>query len=328
MSDPSPANSVPPSPLTGTTPEFVLWSLGASCSLRDDPSGQQPEWVERQLRALRACGTALVEGREFQGYCLEPSAGDPATVSRDPLGFSLAEVLAAYGDAEWLDDICGGCVARVAGGEPAIVPRGARPSAAGRAGSSASSDAPMVARWAGCFGWIEWSSAGESWHDQVSAAMDRRGVRSQIARHFLATLHPWYGLFAHSPLTDPQRDLLVELVAELQGGEPPVAMILSDFAAALRVSAERGVALSVAFGPVGELTSAYWTVLPHCPRCKAPRLMESRRCGECGQPGAPTAARRRFARGPRPYGSLLRMMNRTRLDELLTGYWRQRPTVQ
>ncbi|MFM8253501.1 MAG: hypothetical protein ACKOBW_18090 [Planctomycetota bacterium] len=305
-----------------TTPEFVLWSLGVRCALRDDANGEEPTWVERQLRSLRACGTAVAEGRLYEGYCWEHTASDPATVSEDPLGFSLAEVLAAYGEAEWLDEVCGGCAARVAGGELAIVPRGARTSAVGQAWRSGE-QRRVIARWAGCFGWIDWSSVVENWDQWVAKAIERRGLGVQIARHFTVTQHAWYGLFTQSALSVEQRELLAQIVDELRESSRAAGVILADFAAALGASAKSGLPLSVFFGPAGRLTAAHWTVLPHCGRCKVPRAVESRRCGECGQPGAPVPARRRYARGPRPYGAVSRMMSRERLDALLTGYWRQ-----
>jgi hypothetical protein len=302
------------------TPEFILWSLGVGCALRDDPRSEQPEWVERQLRSLRACGTALAEGRVYGGYCWEHSASDPATVSEDPLGFLLAEVLAAYGEAEWLDEVCGACAARVAGGEPAIVPRGMRPSAGGQAGGQ---QRRVTARWAGCFGWIDWSEVVSCWDEWVAQAIERRGLGSEIARHFTVTQHPWYGLFTKSPLSGEQRELMAQVVQELGESSPAAGLVLADFAAALEASSRWGLPLSVSFGPAGRLTATHWTVLPHCGRCKSQRMEGSQRCGECAHPGAPLPARRRYARGPRPYGSVSRMMSRERLNSLLFGYWRQ-----
>ena len=57
-------------PLKSSTPEFLRWTLAVACKLKDFAQWKNPDKVERHLRAVRVCETAIREGRVLDGICV------------------------------------------------------------------------------------------------------------------------------------------------------------------------------------------------------------------------------------------------------------------
>lgn len=87
------------------TPEFLCWAIERQCSLREMLPENQPDKVERHLRAARMTADALFEQRVVN---------DLATSSDGAMGFRVSEAIALYGGEEQLRATCSPCPANVA----------------------------------------------------------------------------------------------------------------------------------------------------------------------------------------------------------------------
>jgi hypothetical protein len=82
------------------TPEFLAWAIEYTCPIRGFQDGRDPERTERQLRAARAVSDARVEGRVYEGLCVDP-----------PNGFRIEEALNVYGGSATAERHCLACPA-------------------------------------------------------------------------------------------------------------------------------------------------------------------------------------------------------------------------
>ena len=344
------------------TPEFVLWTLARPCGLREPTEETDPERAIRRLHALQACGAALFERREFEGICIEAAATSRATCPGEPLGFRADEILEAYGGTGWVQSQCASCPANLRAlyvrTDGLIVSKTAF--IVGSGGEVRSETGPCVqGRWAGCVGLVDWShgerasllsddardvaatresvaafdDCNRAWFERVEKAAAGAGIEAELSRHFLVTRPRWYGLWASSPLSPVQLELLEVLLERLVADDLPglaprhdVAG-LDDLRAAIVVARRENVPLHVQYGPRGEVFERTWFVAAHCGRCRAAREPQSRRCGVCGQPGPAEPARRRQAKGTRPYGPLSRFLGADGARQFLDRYWRRNESV-
>jgi hypothetical protein len=80
------------------TPEFLVWAIEYRCPIRGFQDGSNPERTERHLRAARAYGDALREGRVFEGLCVDP-----------PQAFRIEDALEIYGGRQAVEQQCSPC---------------------------------------------------------------------------------------------------------------------------------------------------------------------------------------------------------------------------
>ena len=144
------------------TPEFLLWSLAERCPLRELIPVDEPDQVERHLRAAQCYSNALREGRIWEGIAVAP-----------PLGFRVADSLALYGGEQSLAAACDGC--------PANTARRLEP-----------------AGMAGCFGLLPLPENAALVHAAAAEALVMAGAERRTP--FPATTPAWYGLWMQSPL--------------------------------------------------------------------------------------------------------------------------------
>ena len=84
------------------TPEFLCWAIERQCPLREMLPENQPEKVERQLRAARYTAEAIAEGRV---------ENDLAVSADRKLAFRVSDSLAIFGGEAAVRECCGNCPA-------------------------------------------------------------------------------------------------------------------------------------------------------------------------------------------------------------------------
>jgi hypothetical protein len=264
------------------TPEFLVWALGYSCPVRGFQDGSDPERTERQLRAARAVGDARREGREFEGFCLDP-----------PNGFRIADALAIYGGLDAVEKACSICPANIR-----------------------NHDGPGAL--AGCFGQVIVYRL-DSFFEAVDVAVE---AMAGVDPLFPVTTPRWYGLWIDSPVRGTRAErtaLILESVhEELREAIPGLNGLIS----AIRRASNDGLAIHVlAYPESSSEVRGWWVVASHCPRCKITWSTEARRvCPSCGYEGRGTPFRKRRARGSRPYYPLDRLLGPQQAAEFLVRY--------
>jgi hypothetical protein len=277
------------------TPEFIRWSLGYECAPRLACRGDEPEHVERQLKALRAVGDALAARRELDGICFEPALDVPPGPGRPPRGFRASEVLQAYGVDSLASLPCGNCVAHVDR----------------RLGSSTL---------AGCFGLVDWSEVAEPLARVLPELVDQVASPEQLRQEFLVTNPPWNGLWVDSPLKPRQLPILRDLLNRLVALGDAWRAVFERLRCAVESALEFQLSLHVAYSPAGHLSGRHWIVGTHCSRCKSSRPPASRVCPACGLDARPEPTRKRLGRGSRPYWPLADFLGPPARRDLLRRY--------
>jgi hypothetical protein len=85
-----------------TTPEFLAWAVEFTCPLREMLPENQPDKVERHLRAARLAADARAEARVHDGIAVSADG---------QMGFRMADALLLYGGEESLQRHCSACPA-------------------------------------------------------------------------------------------------------------------------------------------------------------------------------------------------------------------------
>jgi len=278
------------------TPEFIRWSLGHECTLRLACNGDEPERVERQLKALRTYADSVATHRQLDDICFEPALDVPPGPSGGPRGFRAAEVLNAYGVSSLESPLpCVSC--------PVHVDR-----------------KPGASSLAGCFGLVDWSAVAASWPEIMSNVFEQIAPLDQWRHEFLPTYPSWNGLWVDSPLSPPQLPLVQNLLERLLEIGIAWREIFERFVWAIRVARELQRPLYVAYFPAGRLSGRHWTVDAHCSRCKSSWPSASRVCLSCGLDARPVPARKRLRQGSRPYWPLADFLGPQTQVDLLRRY--------
>jgi hypothetical protein len=269
------------------TPEFLLWAIEHRCPIRGFQDGSDLERTERQLRAARAYSDALNEGRVFEGLALAP-----------PNGFHLDQALAIYGGESALESACGTCQANA-------LCTGNRRSLAG------------------CYGIVPLPSDRQPLNAAIEEVISAQGS----ARPWPPTRPRWYGLWLESPVRGTGLRLRIQALSAvvIKVSEPEFSRAIHELLTALNVAFERGLCVHVRLFPRGRVERNWWRVVAHCPTCRAEWPEEQvKRCLVCGCAGSPAPARKRRARGQRPYFPLDRLLGERQAAELLARF-NQRP---
>ena len=92
------------------TPEFLRWTLAVACNLKKFSQWKNPDRIERHLRAIRVCETAIREGRVLDGICVASEQTNEVT-SADTLGFRISDVVESFGSLDAIAETCKQCAA-------------------------------------------------------------------------------------------------------------------------------------------------------------------------------------------------------------------------
>jgi hypothetical protein len=243
------------------TPEFLCWAIERQCPLRELLPENQPEKVERHLRAARYTAEAIAKGR----------VQDDMAVSADgTLSFRVTEALTIYGGEQALQAHCPACPANALatrmtpsyagcyGLFPVPEPRDAFLARTQKFARNHQLFAPTQYLW---FGWWLKSPLSAEQIDYLAAAF--------------ATLRAEPNYAANEPL--------------------------QELAAALQWCRASHLPLSVQLYPAGVVADGWWNLIPHCGICHAAWESGSTNCPMCGQARHPASPKKRRARGVRPY---------------------------
>jgi len=278
------------------TPEFLVWSLERHCELRQIAGFEDPERTERHLRTLRAYSEAEAEGRVFDGVCVEP-----------PNGFRVEDGLSLYGNLAAARNACIGC--------PANTPQ-----------------LESHSNLAGCFGMVPLIQEKKV-HLAIDAAIKELRWQKELTSLFPSTSPSWYGLWIHSPLSDPRAMLIKDLLTAANKEwlknattSPIAAKDAGGLMVGLEAAHHHKIPFHVRLYPRGEVQGVWWNLVPHCQHCRAPWPEANReQCQVCGYVGRPASPPKKRARGTRPYWPLERMMGKENAAEFLGRYeeWRR-----
>ena len=301
--------------LKSSTPEFLRWTLAVACNHKDFPQWQNPDRVERHLRAVRVCVAAIRVGRVLDGFCV---AAEQCDVDSDNvLGFRIADVVESFGNLETIAETCGQC--------PANAIKELHPTAN-----------------AGCFGLMpitnihvhpvgETIVLGETNLRQLldKVLSDNCELSSRIAKHFAPTRPAWYGLWIPDSPSLSQRKVQLEVMDELLVSvtDTEVNPAWKLFTAALRVSVKHDFEIRIELCPAGVRDDINWTVPEHCCCCHAPWKPDLRKsmssCQICKYQGQPNKCHQGFVQGKRPYWKLRQFLGEQQAALFLEQY-RQR----
>lgn len=246
------------------TPEFLCWAIEQACPLRELLPENQPEKVERHLRAARVAAEAIAAGR----------VQDDIAISADgTMSFRISEALAIYGGEEALASNCTKCPANAlhAGQTPSYAgcyglfpvpePRGEFLARCQKFTRNHQLFAPTQYLW---FGW---------WLKSPLSA-----EQLEYLAHVFHTLGSEAAYSVNKPL--------------------------QDLSAALQLCVTNKLPLSVQLFPAGQIDGVWWNLVPHCGICHAPWEAGSTTCTMCGQSRHPASPKKRRVRGDRPYRKL------------------------
>jgi len=243
------------------TPEFLCWAIEQACPLRELLPENQPEKVERHLRAARFAADAIAEGRVQDG----------AAISADgTMSFRVSDALAVYGGEEALAKNCTSCPANALAGRmtpsyagcyglfPVPEPRGDFLARTQKFARNHQLFAPTQYLW---FGW--WLKSPLTAEQLEYLASVFRALSADVAYS------------ANKPLQ------------ELSG--------------ALQRCVANKLRMSVQLFPAGQVDGVWWNLVSHCGVCHAPWEAGSTTCTICGQTRHPASPKKRRVRGDRPY---------------------------
>jgi hypothetical protein len=298
-----------------STPEFLRWTLAVACNLKEFSQWKNPDRVERHLRAVRVCETAIREGRVLDGICVAAERCDDD--SADALGFRIADVVESFGNLEAIAETCGQCAA------------------------NAIKELHPTAN-VGCFGLMpitniyvhpvgETTVLGETNLQQLldKILTDNLGLSSRIAKCFAPTQPAWYGLWIPDSPSLQQRQVQLEVMDELllSVTDTQVNSAWKLFTTALRISVQHDFEIRIELCPAGIRDNVNWTVPEHCCRCHAPWKPDLRKSMSswqiCRYQGHPNKRHQGFVQGKRPYWKLSQFLGEQQAALFLEQY-RQR----
>ena len=284
-----------------TTPEFLRWALRMPCDLKDIPAWNNPDYVERHLRAIRIYQTAVREDRVLDGIAVAPLPTDQEKISA-ALGFRVADVFESFGKPEDVAACCEHC--------PANVMRLQFPDSS-----------------VGCFGILPVTNVDvHPWADSIaegeldlrkeleSALQSHPDLQLRLGKLFLQTKPVWYGIWIPEVPSLEQRRMQSEVMRLLQSQIPDQDFTESWrlFAAALDASIISDIPIEIQLLPAGMRDNVHWTIPAHCRNCHGPVepviKMDSYRCQICGIQKQPLPPQRRFVKGKRPYWEINRFL--------------------
>jgi ssDNA-binding Zn-finger/Zn-ribbon topoisomerase 1 len=264
------------------TLQIVSWSLERKCQFRDGVRWEYPDETAQQLADFRTLRRATPDGQVVDGICvtgwwqvypfkkLNGKTDYLASVDIPSTGFVVSERLAKYGGAEFALDTCSKCEA------------------------NALTEGDV--RLAGCHGHLTVRPQSKDLNESLERSLAELRASTDFFESFQRTAPIWYGLWIESPLRRIQaralRSLLEHAFATLERERTGI----SHFLKALAICENFDLPLHVSLAPLGHTDLGWYTVFPHCPRCKAtspgerwlnehPKdLLTCQVCGACFNP--------------------------------------------
>ena len=222
------------------TLQYVQWHLEYACPFRQGEAVRAfaaARQATSRLRAIDHCearrdvfGDTCVTGVSYQRGQKWPSGG-----------FRISEAVAPVGSLPAAREVCGNCPANGLG--PDLM--------------------------AGCCGSLPFHPSDEELETDLRAGIGTRGLQKAVAGAFPKTTPLWYGFWISSPLTRPQLEILRATLAE-PGSDADRAQDVRQFRRACELAIKHGIPLHATLPPLGHTDLGFYTIFPHCPRCKMP----------------------------------------------------------
>lgn len=229
------------------TRQIVTWSLERKCPFRSGTDWLLPSETCKQLADLRTLARAHTDDRVVDGICVTSwstgldNSGEYHDIPSG--GFRIEDRIARFGGIEEANRTCGGCEANV--------------------------DSKLDTKIAGCFGDLDiWPDSSE-FDEQLWRIIEERNLEGRLRSAFPVTTPLWYGFWINSPLRRMQAELLYEILDTACDYDDPQDNDVVHFLNALQAAINWELPLHVSLLPLGHTDFGWYTVFPHCPRCKA-----------------------------------------------------------
>lgn len=227
------------------TRQIVSWALERPCALRSGDGWFLPDRTYLQLSDLRTVASSQGEGRIVDGICVtswtteQDNSGNLHEIPCS--GFRIEDRLGPVGGLDTALASCRGCEANVETGLGIDV--------------------------AGCFGHLDVCPDSEELDQQLWGIIEQRHLEDRLRAAFPVTTPLWYGFWINSPLRRLQAEFLLELLDT--ASEPDDPQDVRHFQKALEAAVRWELPIHVSLAPLGHVDMGWYTVFPHCPRCKA-----------------------------------------------------------
>ncbi len=239
----------------GDTFQTMIWTLAYRCPLRDSQELMEPQVVHERLLVPWLYAQAVQKSELLDedicviNYTWEKRGGQ--SVWMPGQGFRASEALVPFGGRERLHELCFKCPAN----------------------ALSSLSFPVV----GCFGRLSFDI--ETLHrldSCLGSILDTQGARKEFEQLFIAVRRgAFFGMWMYSPLSAAQARVLLALLEGLPEIKGLDVDSVQQFMAALRASIGYNIPIHIHRIPMGHVDCGYWSVMPHCPRCKAPTYLSN-----------------------------------------------------
>lgn len=229
------------------TRQVVSWSLERKCAFRTGEQWFLPNETYKQLVDLRTVASAEGDGRNVGGICVSgwtTERDNSGKIHNIPYsGFRIEDRLGTFGGLPMAHSTCGSCEANV--------------------------KSELDIEVAGCFGYLDVWPDSEELDTQLWSIIEQRSLESRLRAAFPVTSPLWYGLWIETPLRRLQAEVLHELLDAACDHDDPEDKDIRHFLNALMAAIRWELPIHVSLAPLGHTDFGWYTVFPHCPRCKA-----------------------------------------------------------
>ncbi|QDU25830.1 Serine/threonine-protein kinase pkn1 [Anatilimnocola aggregata] len=229
------------------TRQVVRWSLERKCTFRNGDRWFLPDQTFKQLADFRTVAAAEGDNRNVNGICVTgwtTERDNAGKVQSIPVsGFRIEDRLGPFGGLPMVLSTCHLCEANAKG--------------------------ELGVEVAGCFGYLDVWPDSEELDKQLWTIIEQRHLESRIRSAFPLTTPLWYGFWIESPLRRLQAEVLHELLNAACDYADPKDKDVRHFLNALDTAIRWELPVHVSLSPLGHTDFGWYTVFPHCPRCKA-----------------------------------------------------------
>jgi hypothetical protein len=229
------------------TRQIVSWALERKCAFRSGDQWFLPARTCSQLADLRTVASAKSDGRLADGVCVtswttaQDNAGNMRNIPYS--GFRVEEQLKPVGGLTSALATCAACEANV--------------------------KTELALDVAGCFGHLDIWPDSDELDQQLWKIIEQHKLESRFRAAFPVTTPLWYGLWISSPLRRVQVEILLELLEAARDQDGPKDSDVGHFLGAMKAALQWELPVHVALAPLGHIDLGWYTIFPHCPRCKA-----------------------------------------------------------
>lgn len=229
------------------TRQVVSWSLERTCVFRHGDNWFHPRTAFHQLADLRTVANAQSDSRVIDGICVTgwTKGQDYSGAHHDvpSSGFKIEQRLSGYGGLSAALATCRKC--------------------------EANADNELGIKVAGCYGWLKIWPDSQELDEQLWKIIEAKNLDERLQATFPVTTPLWYGFWMKSPLQRLQATFLYDLLDPACDHGDPKDRDVVHFLNALKVAISWELSIHVSLAPPGHTDFGWYTMFPHCPRCKA-----------------------------------------------------------